>query len=227
MLLAGFSNDEAGARANQISAVKPTQELVTLLNSHEALRRPFRGAASLGLVHALRPITEARTMLPVLGHKASSDGRKWLRVSIPGRPNGRTGWISQRATVLTITYWHVRVSTSSRRVTVYRKGRAIRVFRAIVGKASTPTPLGKFFVEESIKLGTGAVGGPFALALSSRSTVLQEFAGGPGQIALHGLANVGGSMGTAASHGCVRLENAAMTWLAHRVGPGAPVTITG
>ena len=39
--------------------------------------------------------------------------------------------------------------------------------------------------------------------------------------------NVGGTLGTAASHGCVRLDNGAMSWLAHRVGPGAPVTITG
>jgi lipoprotein-anchoring transpeptidase ErfK/SrfK len=93
--------------------------------------------------------------------------------------------------------------------------------------ASTPTPLGKFFVEESSKLPAGAVGAPFALALSARSTVLQEFAGGPGQIALHVLTNVGGTLGTAASHGCVRLDDGAMSWLVRRAGPGTPVTITG
>jgi lipoprotein-anchoring transpeptidase ErfK/SrfK len=69
-------------------------------------------------------------------------------------------------------------------------------------------------------------GAPYALALSARSYVLQEFAGGPGQIALHGLGNVGGTMGTAVSKGCVRLENASITWLAERIGPGVPVTIT-
>ncbi len=227
LLLAAPWTGTAAARTNQTSAVKPTQELVTLLSSHEALLRPFAGSRSLGLVQARRPITEGRTMLPVLGHKTSSDGRRWLHVGIPGRPNGRSGWISKRATVLAVTYWHVVVSTSSRRVTVYRHGRRVRVFSAIVGKASTPTPLGTFFVEESIKLSAGAVGAPFALALSARSNVLQEFAGGPGQIALHGLTNVGGTLGTAASHGCVRLDNGAMSWLVRRVGPGAPVTITG
>ena len=109
---------------------------------------------------------------------------------------------------------------------VYRSSRGIRVFKAVVGRASTPTPRGNFFVEESIRLSSGAVGAPFALALSARSTVFQEFAGGPGQIALHGLGNVGGTPGTAVSHGCVRLDNGAMRWLAARIGPGTPVTIT-
>jgi lipoprotein-anchoring transpeptidase ErfK/SrfK len=110
-------------------------------------------------------------------------------------------------------------------VTIYHKGRSVRVFKAIVGKPATPTPRGEFFVEEVIQLRAGDVGAPFALALSARSNVLQEFAGGPGQIALHGLRNVGGVLGTAASHGCVRLANAAMRWLNIRIGPGVPVTI--
>jgi L,D-transpeptidase catalytic domain len=227
VLLAAHWTGTATARVNQAAAVKPTQELATLLSSHDALRKPFVGSASVGRIEARRPITEARTMLPVLGHKTSSDGRRWLEVGIPGRPNGRTGWISRRSTALSVTYWHVLVSTSSRRVSVYRLGRRVRVFSAVVGKPSTPTPLGRFFVEESIKLPSGSVGAPFALALSARSNVLQEFDGGPGQIALHGLMNVGGTLGTAASHGCVRLDNAAMSWLVRRVGPGAPVTITG
>lgn len=70
------------------------------------------------------------------------------------------------------------------------------------------------------------MGAPFALALSARSNVLQEFAGGDGQVALHGLANIGGVLGSAVSHGCVRLDNGAMRWLAARIGPGVPVTIT-
>ena len=98
----------------------------------------------------------------------------------------------------------------------------MQVFKAVVGKPSTPTPHGEFFVEESIQLQSDAVGAPFALALSARSDVFQEFDGGPGQIALHGLDNVGGTLGTAASHGCVRLADASMRWLVTRVGPGAP-----
>ena len=38
--------------------------------------------------------------------------------------------------------------------------------------------------------------------------------------------NVGGVFGTAGSHGCVRLSTKMMRWLARRMGPGTPVTIT-
>jgi lipoprotein-anchoring transpeptidase ErfK/SrfK len=144
---------------------------------------------------------------------------------VPGRPNGMKGWIARRGTVLRTTTWRIVVRTSSRRVLVYRRGRLVRKFRAIVGKASTPTPHGRFFVEESVRMLAGSHGGPFALALSARSNALQQFGGGPGQIALHGVANLGGRLGTAVSHGCVRLSNRSITWLAARVVPGTRVTI--
>jgi lipoprotein-anchoring transpeptidase ErfK/SrfK len=80
-------------------------------------------------------------------------------------------------------------------------------------------------VEESVIEPPSAVGHPYALALSARSNVFQEFAGGPGQIAIHGLDNVGGSLGTAESHGCIRLDTSDITWLAKRIEPGVPVAI--
>jgi lipoprotein-anchoring transpeptidase ErfK/SrfK len=226
VLLVSTWTAAAPATALRPAAVKPIQELATLLSAHEVLSTPAAGSAPLRRVRARTPITEARTVLPVLGHRTSGDGLRWLLVRLPGRPNGSTGWINARATVSSWTSWHIVVDTSSRRVTVYRHSRPARIFKAVVGKASTPTPPGKFFVEEAIALPASAVGAPFALALSARSTVLQAFAGGPGQIALHGLRNVGGTPGTAVSHGCVRLDNGAMRWLVRRIGPGVPVTIT-
>lgn len=102
----------------------------------------------------------------------------------------------------------------------------MRTIKAIVGKPATPTPRGRFFVEESVQMMPGSAGTPFALALSARSNVLQEFAGGPGQIAIHGVGNIGGTAGTAVSHGCVRLQDGGIRWLAARIGPGVPVDIT-
>jgi lipoprotein-anchoring transpeptidase ErfK/SrfK len=226
-ILAAAWTEAAAAKPSAAPVVKPLQEVTSLLSSHKVRSKPSAGSPQLGLVQARRPITEEQTVLPVLGHRTAADGRRWLRVRLPGRPNGWTGWIVQRATVSTWTSWHVIVNTSLRRVTVYKHGRQFRTFKAVVGKASTPTPHGEFFVEESIRLSASSVGAPFALALSARSNVLQEFDGGPGQIAFHGLANVGGIPGTAVSHGCVRLDAASMTWLVGRIGPGVPVTITG
>ena len=107
---------------------------------------------------------------------------------------------------------------------VHRAGRRLRGYPVIVGKGQTPTPRGEYFVEENVQLDGGHAGAPFALATSARSPVLQEFAGGPGQIALHGIRNIGGRLGTAVSHGCVRMSTRAITWLAARIAPGVPVS---
>jgi lipoprotein-anchoring transpeptidase ErfK/SrfK len=220
-VIVGLVFTSSGA-ANAAPTIPPTQELVTLLSSHAVRSAPNASAAPLASIDARRPITGVRTVLPVLGRAAGG----WLHVRLPGRPNGETGWIRTRATALAVTPWHIVVDTARRRVLVYRTGRVVKIFRAIVGKPATPTPDGAFFVEEAVRLSPGAAGAPFALALSARSNVLQEFDGGPGQIALHGLTNLGGVLGTAVSHGCVRLANDAMRWLVVRIGPGVPVTIT-
>jgi len=208
------------------TAAAPSQELALLLAPHPAMSAPSASSATVQLVGARRPITGEQTVLPVLGHKTGAGGIRWLQVRLPGRPNGLTGWITKRGTTAAVTRWHLVVNTGERRVTVYQSGRVVRAFPAVVGKPSTPTPIGEFFVEEDVALSAGAVGAPYALALSARSNVFQEFEGGPGQIALHGLANIGGVPGTAVSHGCVRLDEAAMRWLVTRIGPGVPVTIT-
>ena len=226
VLFAATWTGAAPAHSVTPAVVKPTQKLAALLSAHEAFSKPAQDSAPLGLVRAQRPLTGERTVLPVLGDRTGADGLGWLHVRLPGRPNGRTGWIRQRATVASTTSWHIVVETSRRRVIVYRNRRPVRIVKAVVGKPSTPTPRGEFFVEEAIQLRATDVGAPFALALSARSNVLQAFDGGPGQIALHGLANIGGVLGSAVSHGCVRLDNGTMRWLAFRIGPGVPVTMT-
>jgi lipoprotein-anchoring transpeptidase ErfK/SrfK len=205
--------------------VAASQRLVALVSKREVFAGPASDARRLGPVRATRPYTRERTTLPVLGTSVAASGRVWLHVELPGRPNGHSGWIMQKGTVAASTSWHIVVDLSQRRVTVYRHGHVVRTARAVVGKPSTPTPRGSFFVEETIQLAPTEVGAPDALALSARSDVLRTFDGGPGQIGLHGLKNVGGVPGTAVSHGCVRLSTSMMRWLAHRMGPGTPVTI--
>jgi len=208
------------------SAVARTQELAIFVHGQTAMARPDEAAARRAWVERKRPITEGRTVLPVIGHRTGANGVRWLKVRLPGRPNNSTGWIRKARTKQSGTSWHVVVDLSERRLTVYRSGRVVRTFSSVIGTTATPTPKGQYFVEETVALTKRHVGGPYALALSARSYVLQEFAGGPGQIAVHGVWNVGGTMGTAASHGCVRLDTAAITWIGERIGPGVPVTIT-
>lgn len=207
------------------AAVPATQALVVLLDDHAARTSPSVNAKRIETISSRRPLTRVRTVLPVLGHATSSDGRSWVHVKLPGRPNGHKGWMPTARTRRSSTVWHLSVDVSARRVTVHENGRVVRRFRAIVGEPSTPTPRGRFFIEEAMSLTSWASGAPFALATSARSNVFQEFAGGPGQIALHGTGNLSGALGTAASHGCIRLGTPAITWLARRIGAGVPLTI--
>jgi lipoprotein-anchoring transpeptidase ErfK/SrfK len=203
-----------------------SQSLVMLLHDHVARTGPSAQAGRIESVASRRPLTRARTVLPILGRASSRKRGSWLHVRLPGRPNSHRGWISTNRTRLTSTRWRILVDLSTRRLTVFRGDRARRHFRAIVGKPSTPTPRGSFFIEEALALSPYESGGPFALATSARSNVFQEFEGGPGQIGIHGTNNLTGALGTAASHGCIRLGTRAITWLARRIGAGTPLTIT-
>jgi hypothetical protein len=228
LLLASVCSPQAQAATGP--PVARTQQLVAVFGTHPARQWPRATSRIVAVVRSTRPITAARTTLPVLARASDSRGRPWLRVRLPGRvlgsrPPPRAGWIRAASTLRSTTAWHIVVHRDARRVVVYRAGKRVRAYAAIVGKPSTPTPLGEFFVEENVRLSGGQSGAPFALATSARSSVLQEFDGGPGQIALHGRGHVGGRLGTAVSHGCVRLDNRAIAWLAARIAPGVPVTI--
>lgn len=224
--LAGVSSvSVASALAGAPARVQPTQELVVLRTAHTAHSAPEAGSAQVSHLSARTPITGEQTTLPVLSRSIGAGGVQWLHVMLPGRPDGLTGWIGQRGTRPLVTSWRIVVDLAARRVRVYYDGRPVRSFQAVVGKHSTPTPVGEFFVEEVLQMAPAESGGPFALALSARSNALQEFEGGPGQIAIHGRDRLGGTLGTAASHGCMRLATASIDWLAARIGPGTPVTI--
>lgn len=205
-------------RSVEVAEIKTAHKVVWSLSARGARGRVLR---------PWRPITGGPTVLPVDAHRTTPDGIRWLRVRVPGRPNGRRGWIARRGTTLARTPWQVVISTRARTLRVYHRGRLARAFPAAVGTQATPTPHGRFFVEESVQMLAGSAGGPYALALSARSNVLQEFGGGPGQIAVHGVQNLGGRPGTAISHGCLRVANSNSRWLAARIAPGTPVTIRG
>ena len=211
--------------APSAEAVPKRQRLVQLLNDHGARSAPKGSARRVMNVPGRRPLTRVRTVLPELDRVEARNGKSWVRVALPGRPNSSTGWIKAAGTVPTYTPWSLSVGLNSRTVSVYRNGKRVRRYSAVVGAPSTPTPRGRFFVEEALALGSQEAGGPFALATSARSNVLQEFNGGPGQIAIHGRNYLGDPLGTAASHGCIRLTTKAITWLSARIGAGVPLVV--
>ena len=208
------------------ASIPRVQRLAQVMTPHGVRARPDGHARVIELVQPLAADHETNARSCQCSHTArGKQGVMWLKVLLPGRPNSHTGWIKRIGTVGAthqVGDRHPPLAAPRRCLPRRTAGRG---FRAVVGKPSTPTPRGRFFVEEWFSLTPGAPGGPFALALSARSNVYQEFEGGPGQIALHGIYRIGGTPGTAESHGCVRLDSASMTWLGTHIHGGVPVTI--
>jgi lipoprotein-anchoring transpeptidase ErfK/SrfK len=153
---------------------------------------------------------------------------EWVKVLLPIRPNGTAAWIPRRKVLLAHTPYYVRVRLRSRRVIVYRGGRRLRRFRAVVGAPATPTPTGLAAVyERNPQPDPHGFLGPWALPLTALSNVLESYGGGPGRVAIHGRAGASlrDPLGTARSHGCIRITSRAVTWMARRLRAGTPVKI--
>lgn len=165
--------------------------------------------------------------LLVLGARRDSSGRLWVRVELPERPNGRNAWIDADYAKLGTTPWRIVVDRGRRLATAFRSGRPVRRWRVVVGKPSTPTPRGLFAVYERVRQPRGSELGPWALQLTAHSNTLMNYGGGPGRVALHGRGGplLADPLGSARSHGCVRMQNRVVRWLARRARPGTPVEI--
>jgi lipoprotein-anchoring transpeptidase ErfK/SrfK len=150
----------------------------------------------------------------------------WLRTLLPMEPNGSEGWIRARDVTLSEHSYRIRVDIRARRLTVFEDDRAVLRETVAVGTASAPTPTGLFFTTVLAKPDDpSGPYGRFAYGLSAYSEVYEEFAGGDGQVAIHGT-NAPSLIGQAVSHGCIRMENSAITRLARLVPLGTPVRIT-
>jgi lipoprotein-anchoring transpeptidase ErfK/SrfK len=195
--------------------------LIATLNHPAAVfRTPSVHTWTREVLPLYTPLSHQRVALPVVRRRGH-----WLRVLLPGRPNSHAGWIDARRAKVSKTPWRVVVNTESKRLFVFKRRRIVRSFAVVVGKPSTPTPHGRFYVEEALILRPRSLGSPYAYALSARSNVYQEFDGGPGQIAMHGVYGIGGTPGRAESHGCIRMTGAALSWMVARFGTGTPVDI--
>ncbi len=154
-----------------------------------------------------------------------ADGRHWVRVRIPGRPNARKGWVRRTA----LGRWRVSrdqlvVDQRARTASLHRRGRVVWRSRIGVGTRATPTPSGAFYVRERIRnLGGSPIYGPVAFGTSAYSR-LSEWPGG-GVIGIHGTDRPDLLPGRV-SHGCIRVANPDIRRLARLLRVGTPVLIT-
>jgi hypothetical protein len=186
-------------------------------------RSPRPGAEPVARLHYQTEDGPLETYL-VLESSVDVAERTWMRIRIPGRPNGRTGWVKRDdlGPLLTVTTM-LRVDRHALRATLYKSGRPIWSSRIGVGKPSTPTPAGHFWIRSRLKgLGGGTSYGPWAFGTAGYS-VLSEWPGG-GVVGIHGT-NQPGLIPGRPSHGCVRVPNAKVIQLARLMPVGTPVLI--
>ncbi len=151
----------------------------------------------------------------------------WVRVYLPERPNRSSAWLRARDLRLATSPFRITIGQRGHRLTLWRDGRAVMRRTIALGRALTPTPLGRYYVTDVFRPpDPKGFYGPYALGLSAHSTVLNEFGSGDGQVGIHGT-NQPSVLGTNVSHGCIRVRNDAISTLAQRVPLGTPVDILG
>jgi hypothetical protein len=150
-------------------------------------------------------------------------GDRWLAVRTPVLPNGRVGWIRAGAARLLHEPWTLEVDLSRRLLTARREDRRAFSIPVAIGAAATPTPTGRFGVTDRLKM-SGTTYGCCALALSGHQPHIPQGWGGGDRIAIHGTTATG-SIGTPASHGCLRASEAGMRRLMAVIPLGTTVRI--
>ncbi len=150
-------------------------------------------------------------------------GATWMQIRVPGRPNGRTGWVHRDA-LSSLHKIHTALTISQRTLTatLTKRGRVIWRSRVGMGAPGTPTPKGRFWIRERLH-GFGGSFGPWAFGTSAYSNVLTDWPGG-GVIGIHGTDEPGLIPGRP-SHGCVRVPNWKVSRLAKLMPIGTPVRI--
>lgn len=174
------------------------------------------GGPSLNVLSGTNPVGQPQTFLVV----GISDG--WYKVLLPTKPDGSTGWVQADQVQISSVDRYLRVYLSSFRMQYWVGGHLAQTFTVGVGKPSTPTPPGLYYVWAS-ELVSQQPYAPGIMALSGFSHVLPNWPGG-GRLGIHGWSNLQAN-GEAVSYGCVHMEPADFSRLYNLIPLGTPVEI--
>ncbi len=154
--------------------------------------------------------------------KPTRYGVHWLRLKSPGgtlhaeahTPRHRVVVDNPNPHHISVLYAHfIVVDLSECELYYYEHGRVVKKFDCVVGKPSTPTPVGQWTVYQKV-VGMWGPYGPFTMWYHS-----------PYHFGIHGTDEpwLLEEFPRHFSHGCTRLSNAHITWLFPCVPVGTPV----
>jgi hypothetical protein len=149
---------------------------------------------------------------------------RWLGVIAAALHNNQVGWLNVRHDRPRM--WRSQLSLhadlSARTLELRRGSRVVRRIPIGIGSPNTPTPLGHFSVTDKLIPGRElSFYGCCLLALSGHQSQLRPGWAGGDRIAIHG-----GSVGGAASAGCLHAADADLRRLMKVIPIGTPVYIT-
>jgi hypothetical protein len=198
--------------AGKSEKLKPGSSLVATATSNSVplFKRPGAG-------HPYKTVKELPASYGApLVFLVDSQKKKWLHVYLPIRANNMT---------LSTTAFSIKVNLRAHRLSVFRGDSKVMTKPVGVGKSVTPTPAGKYYLVYLLRpTMPNSVFGKYAFGTSAYSNVFTSFAGGDGEVGLHGT-NEPGTIGSDVSHGCLRLKNAVITRITRLVPLGTPLTI--
>jgi lipoprotein-anchoring transpeptidase ErfK/SrfK len=149
----------------------------------------------------------------------------WVKVLLPVRPNGSSGWMHSEDVQVSQDPYHIQVDVAAHQITVFDGTQVVYQGPVAVGAPATPTPPGLYYTRVLLQTpDPNSVYGPFAYGLSAHSDALTTFEGGDAEIGIHGN-NDASALGKSVSHGCVRMDNVEITELAKILPLGTPVQI--
>jgi lipoprotein-anchoring transpeptidase ErfK/SrfK len=187
---------------------------------------PVRSAPS-GRAREIRLLRQFRsdyrpTVVLAIARRTRGEQR-WYRIRLPGRPNGRTGWVDGERLQWLRDVGRVvlDLDLSQRRMRVRGGGRTVRSFPVAVGKPGAPTPRGRFYLAAAWRPAE-PIYGRWAIETSAGASIT-DWPGG-GVIGIHGT-NQPGLIGQAVSHGCIRMRNADVLRLRRWAKPGTRLRI--
>jgi hypothetical protein len=150
---------------------------------------------------------------------------QWLRLVLPVRPNGTTGWVRARDIRLEQDPYRITIQLGAHHLTVYNGSSIVNQDTVAIGAPATPTPTGTYYLRVLLKApDPTTVYGPYAYGLSGHSDSLTTFEGGDAELGIHGN-NDASVLGQSISHGCIRMSNDKITALASLLPLGTPVQI--
>ena len=223
-----FAATDAGASKGVKGSVRISNEATVTRWAHPAMVMPIRRRPHSDSHQIVSTHFKTEDGFPevyiALRRWTDRDGQDWLKIRIPMRPNGKSGWVREYALgPLNVVYTKMIVNRNARRATLYRHGRRILRVRVGIGKRSTPTPKGHFWIREKFRVKErGGPYGPAAFGTSDYS-VLSDWPGG-GIIGIHGTDQPGLIPGNP-SHGCIRMKNGAIRRLWRKMPIGTPLLI--